>query len=87
MSFAMEKSGAALLLANTITQYVSDPYAILAIACIITGLITNVMSNTATTATEGNVTTLLINNIGNYPKDANTPQSPSKNGSQSPAGR
>ncbi len=50
MSFAMEKSGAALLLANTITQYVSDPYAILAIACIITGLITNVMSNTATTA-------------------------------------
>jgi hypothetical protein len=44
-------------------------------------------SDTATTATEGNVTTLLINNIGNYPKDANTPQPPSKNGSQSPAGQ
>ena len=50
MSFAMDKSGAAMMLANTITQYVSNPYAILAIVCAITGIMTNVMSNTATTA-------------------------------------
>lgn len=50
MSFAMDKTGAAKLLADNIITYVSDPMAILAIACLITSIVTNVMSNTATTA-------------------------------------
>lgn len=50
MSFAMDKTGAAKLLADNIITYVSDPMAILAITCVITGIVTNVMSNTATTA-------------------------------------
>lgn len=50
MSFAMDKTGAAKLLADNIITHVSDPMAILAITCIITGMVTNVMSNTATTA-------------------------------------
>lgn len=50
MSFAMDKTGAAKVLADNIIVYVSDPMAILAITCLITSLVTNVMSNTATTA-------------------------------------
>ena len=50
MSHAMNKSGAARLVADSVIQIVNEPYVILAIACGLTAIITNVMSNTATTA-------------------------------------
>lgn len=50
MSHAMEKSGAAMLVASSIMSVVSDPYIILALVCAITAIVTNIMSNTATTA-------------------------------------
>lgn len=50
MSYAMEKTGAAKLLADNIMYYISDPMAILAITCLVTSIVTNIMSNTATTA-------------------------------------
>lgn len=50
MSTAMEKSGAAAMLAHFVVGLVSDPYAILAATCFITAAITNFMSNTATAA-------------------------------------
>ena len=50
MSTAMQKSGAATLIATSVVQLVSDPYAILAASCAITAIITNFMSNTATAA-------------------------------------
>ena len=50
MSHAMDKSGAAQIIATSIVGFVSDPYVIMAIVCAITGVLTNVMSNTATTA-------------------------------------
>lgn len=50
MSTAMGKSGAASLLASSVVRMASDPYAILAATCFVTMLITNFMSNTATTA-------------------------------------
>lgn len=50
MSTAMGKSGAATLLATSVVHLVSDPYAILAVSCALTAIITNFMSNTATAA-------------------------------------
>lgn len=50
MSTAMEKSGAAALIAESVVNMVDNPYLILAVCCGITALVTNFMSNTATTA-------------------------------------
>ncbi len=50
MSQAMKDTGAAALIANNVVSLVSDPYAILAVTCALTMLITNFMSNTATAA-------------------------------------
>lgn len=50
MSHAMDKSGAAMLVASSIMAVVSEPYIILALVCAITAIVTNIMSNTATTA-------------------------------------
>lgn len=50
MSTAMDKSGAASFVAAVVVQHVSDPYALLAVTCLLTTVITNFMSNTATAA-------------------------------------
>ncbi len=50
MSTAMEKSGAATMLATSVVEMVSEPYAIMAATCALTAIITNFMSNTATAA-------------------------------------
>ncbi len=50
MSQAMKDTGAAALIANNVVSMVSDPYAILAVTCALTMVITNFMSNTATAA-------------------------------------
>ncbi|WBF66452.1 SLC13 family permease [Desulfovibrio subterraneus] len=50
MSTAMDKSGAASLIAKNVVSHVSDPYALLAVCCALTAIITNFMSNTATAA-------------------------------------
>ncbi|MFO7813380.1 MAG: SLC13 family permease, partial [Pelovirga sp.] len=50
MSKAMEITGAAEMIAQGITDVVSSPYGILAATFLVTALITNFMSNTATTA-------------------------------------
>ncbi len=50
MSTAMQKTGAASLIATNVVSLVSDPYAILAVTCGLTMIITNFMSNTATAA-------------------------------------
>ncbi len=50
MSQAMKDTGAAALIANNVVTMVSDPYAILAVTCALTMVITNFMSNTATAA-------------------------------------
>ncbi len=50
LSAAMNKTGAAAIMAEGILAVVSDPVLILAVTCLITALVTNVMSNTAATA-------------------------------------
>lgn len=50
MSTAMDKSGAASYVAALVVQHVSNPYALLAVTCLLTTVITNFMSNTATAA-------------------------------------
>lgn len=50
MSFAMNKSGAAQLIADFVVGYFSDPYILFGVLMLVTGLLTNIMSNTATTA-------------------------------------
>lgn len=50
MSSAMQSSGAAQLIADTVVHYVSSPYGLLAVICAVTALVTNFMSNTATAA-------------------------------------
>ncbi len=50
MSTAMDKSGAAKLVADIVVSNISSPYLLLAAVCCITVLITNFMSNTATAA-------------------------------------
>lgn len=42
---AMEKTGAALLVATKILEFVSNPYAILAAVCLLSAFLTNLMSN------------------------------------------
>lgn len=50
ISVAMQRTGAAALIAITVVDLVSHPYAILAVSCALTAIITNFMSNTATAA-------------------------------------
>lgn len=50
MSFAMNKSGAAKLIADFIVGYFRDPYILFCVLLGVTGILTNIMSNTATTA-------------------------------------
>lgn len=50
MSVAMEKSGAAAIVANAVVQTVSNPWLLMLVACALTAVITNFMSNTATAA-------------------------------------
>lgn len=50
MSFAMNKSGAAKLIADFIVGYFSDPYILFCVLLGVTAILTNIMSNTATTA-------------------------------------
>jgi anion transporter len=50
MSTALEKSGAAQLIATKVVAMVQNPYMVLAVCCFLTQLITNFMSNTATAA-------------------------------------
>ena len=50
MSAAMQKSGAAALVAHTVVSHVSGPYMLMFVSCALTMLITNFMSNTATAA-------------------------------------
>lgn len=50
MSTALEKSGAAGLIANSVVSHISNPYGLMAVTCALTMIITNFMSNTATAA-------------------------------------
>lgn len=50
MSFAMNKSGAAKLIADFIVGYFHDPYILFCVLLGVTAILTNIMSNTATTA-------------------------------------
>ncbi len=50
MSSAMDKSGAAAIVANAVVNLVHDPYMLMAACCGLTAIITNFMSNTATAA-------------------------------------
>lgn len=50
MSFALEECGAGILIANAIKQYITDPYVLFAVLMLSTNVLTNIMSNTATTA-------------------------------------
>lgn len=50
MSFAMNKSGAAKLIADFIVGYFKDPYILFCVLLGVAGILTNIMSNTATTA-------------------------------------
>lgn len=50
MSAAMQKSGAAALVANTVVSTVSGPSMLMFVTCSLTMLLTNFMSNTATAA-------------------------------------
>lgn len=50
MSFALERCGAGILVANFIGAYITDPYVLFAVLMLATNVLTNIMSNTATTA-------------------------------------
>ncbi len=50
MSTAMDKSGAAAIVANFVVSQVSNPWLLMLVCCALTALITNFMSNTATAA-------------------------------------
>ncbi len=50
LSAALEKSGAAKLIATAVVSQVSDPYMLMAVVCGLTAIVTNFMSNTATAA-------------------------------------
>lgn len=50
MSAAMSKSGAAALVAHAVVSQVSNPWMLMLVCCVITALVTNFMSNTATAA-------------------------------------
>ncbi len=69
MSAAMENTGAAEMVAQTITSVVSSPYGILAATFLVTAVITNFMSNTATTALFAPIGIAIAQNAGisSYP--------------------
>lgn len=50
MSFAMNKSGAATLIADFVVNLIADPYILFGTLMAVTAILTNIMSNTATTA-------------------------------------
>ena len=50
MSAAMDKSGAAAIVANAVVSRVSDPWVLMLVCCALTAIVTNFMSNTATAA-------------------------------------
>ncbi|MBG0775734.1 MAG: SLC13/DASS family transporter [Desulfovibrionaceae bacterium] len=50
MSSALDSSGAAAFIAETVVSRVSDPMALMTVVCALTMLVTNFMSNTATAA-------------------------------------
>jgi anion transporter len=50
MSTAMQKTGAASMVAEAVTSNITSPYVLLAVVLALTAVITNFMSNTATTA-------------------------------------
>ena len=50
MSAAMDKSGAAAIVADAVVSTVSDPWLLMFVCCALTAVITNFMSNTATAA-------------------------------------
>lgn len=50
MSFAMNKSGAAVVIANFVVAHVTDPYTLFCVLLLVCGVLTNIMSNTACTA-------------------------------------
>lgn len=50
MSAAMDKSGAAAIVANAVVSRVSDPWMLMLVCCALTAVVTNFMSNTATAA-------------------------------------
>lgn len=50
MSAAMDKSGAAAIVANAVVSQVSDPWLLMLVCCGLTAIVTNFMSNTATAA-------------------------------------
>lgn len=50
MSTALQKSGAAELIAKNVVTLVQNPYMVMAVCCFLTQIITNFMSNTATAA-------------------------------------
>ena len=50
MSAAMDKSGAAAIVANAVVSTVKDPWMLMFVCCALTAAITNFMSNTATAA-------------------------------------
>lgn len=50
LSTALDKSGAAKLIATAVVSKVSDPYMLMGVVCGLTAIVTNFMSNTATAA-------------------------------------
>ncbi|MCR5815027.1 MAG: SLC13 family permease [Desulfovibrio sp.] len=50
MSAAMDKSGAAAIVASAVVKMVSNPWLLMFVCCALTAVITNFMSNTATAA-------------------------------------
>lgn len=50
MSFALDRCGAGVLVAQFIAEYITDPYVLFAVLMLATNVLTNIMSNTATTA-------------------------------------
>lgn len=50
MSAAMDKSGAAAIVAHAVVSRVSDPWMLMLVCCALTAIVTNFMSNTATAA-------------------------------------
>lgn len=68
MSTAMNETGAAKLVADIVVSQVNSPFMLLAAAYIITALVTNFMSNTATTALMAPIGVALAQGFGVSPE-------------------
>lgn len=68
MSTAMDKTGAAKMIADMVVANVSSPMALMAAAYIITAVVTNFMSNTATTALMAPIGIALAEGFGVSPE-------------------